>query len=98
MHFLSDAELLRESLQFGLQRPLARNDEFGMCKLLRYHCKSTNSRSDALFLDYPTGLHDLPAAVGGKFPRHHGAFVERDSGTIDADLFSRATEFDQAIG
>src|SRR5437870_8103834 len=98
MHFPSDAELLREPLQFRLQRPLARNDEFGLGKLPGKNRKSTNGRSDTFFLDQSAGLHDLPAAVGWKFPRYHRKFVDRNSGAIDADLFRRATEFDQTIG
>ena len=98
MHFPSDAELLRERLQFRLQRPLARDDEFGLGKFPRKDRKCTNGRSDAFLVDQPAGLQDLPVAVGWKFPRHHGEFAERDSGAINADLFPRATEFDQAIG
>src|SRR5438105_13676558 len=80
MHFPSDAELLREPLQFRLQRSLARDDEFGLGKFLRKDRKSTNGRSDAFFLDQPAGLHNLPVAVGWKFPRRPAEFVERNSG------------------
>src|SRR5438105_11572309 len=97
MHFPSDAELLREPLQFRLQRPLARDDEFGFGKFPRKDRKGTNGRSDAFLLDQPAGLQDLPVAVGWKFPRCRGKFAERNSGAINSNLFRRATEFDQAI-
>jgi hypothetical protein len=97
MHFPSNAELLRERLQFRLQRPLARDDEFGLGEFPRKDRKGTNGRSDAFLLDQPAGLQDSPVAVGRKFPRHRRELVERNSGAINSNLFRRATEFDQAI-
>src|SRR5258707_4420828 len=97
MHFPSNAELLRERLQFRLQRPLARDDEFGFGKFPRKDRKCTNGRSDAFLVDQPASLQDLPVAVGWKFPRHRGKIAERNSGAIDSNLLRRATALDQAI-